>query len=98
MNTNAIKLMDCVSGTSTNAEGYGLFLALSNAFRDDETVKLSLEGCTPMSSSFMNSSFGELVEELGIDMIKKQLRLVDFKPSQAQQIKEYLAIISTYYK
>ncbi|WP_299819445.1 DUF4325 domain-containing protein [uncultured Pontibacter sp.] len=96
MNTRTIKLMDCVTGTSTNTEAVGLYLAISNAFKSGAIVKLSLAGTTPMSSSFMNSSFGELVEEFGIETVKKQLRLVDFKPSQALQIKNYFETVSSY--
>lgn len=96
MNTRTIKLMDCVTGTSTNTEALGLYLAISNAFKSGDVVKLSLEGTTPMSSSFMNSSFGELTEDFGMETIKKQLRLVDYKPSQALQIKTYFEIISSY--
>lgn len=98
MDTRTIKLMDCVSGTSTNNEGLGLFIAISRAFKAREIVKLSLEGSTSMSSSFMNSSFGELVEEFGVDIVRKQLRLIDYKPSQAEQIKKYLEVISSYAK
>jgi len=96
MNTRTIKLMDCVTGTSTNTEALGLYLAISKAFQAGDTVKLALEDTTPMSSSFMNSSFGELVEDFGMETIKKQLRLVDFKPSQALQIKNYFETITAY--
>lgn len=98
MNTHTIKLMDCVSGTSTNAEGLGLSLKLIPELKAGNTVKLSLDGCTPMSSSFLNSSFGEVVEELGMDVIKRQLRLVDYKPSEAKQIKGYLDMITSMVK
>jgi len=85
--------MNCVHGTSTNNDGFGLFIEISKAFTAGDIVKLSLEGSTSMSSSFLNSSFGELAEKFGMDKIKNQLRLVDFKPSQAGQIKKYLEVI-----
>ncbi len=98
MSTRTIKLMDCVNGTSTNNDGFGLFIEVSKAFTEGDTVKLSLEGSTSMSSSFLNSSFGELVEKFGMDAIRKQLRLVDFKPSQAEQIKKYLEVVNSHVK
>ncbi|MBA9076076.1 STAS-like domain-containing protein [Rufibacter quisquiliarum] len=98
MDARTIKLMDCVTGTSTNTEGLALSLVLLTELKDGNVVKLSLDGCTPMSSSFLNSSFGEVVEEVGMDVIKNQLRLVDYKPSEAKQIKDYLALVSSLVK
>lgn len=94
MNTRILRVMDCVGGTSTNTEGLKLFYSISNVINNGEAVKLSLDGCTPMSSSFMNSSFGELVDKYGIQKVKENLSLVDFKPSQAKEIKNYLDIVS----
>jgi hypothetical protein len=94
MNTRTIKLMDCVHGTSTNNDGFELFIKISKVFDAGDILKLSLEGSTSMSSSFLNSSFGELVDRYGMDTIKRQLRLVNFKPSQAEEIKKYLEIMT----
>lgn len=96
MSTRTIKLMDCVDGTSSNNDGLKLFIEISKAFVAGDIVTLSLKDCTSISSSFLNSSFGELAEKFSMDTIKSQFRLVDFKPSQAKQIKEYLDMVRSH--
>jgi STAS-like domain of unknown function (DUF4325) len=90
MEPAVVHVANIVSGTSTNADGYSLRLALENYLRAGQPVRLSLKDVTPMSSSFLNSSFGELIEIFGVDKIRLFIKLVDFKPSQAIAIKEYI--------
>jgi hypothetical protein len=93
-----IKVIETVTGTSTNVEGYALFAVLSKEIEDGNVVKLSLENSTPMSSSFMNSSFGELVDKFGMDKVKANIRLVHYKPSQAISIQKYLQMLGSSYR
>lgn len=90
MKVTTIKLMDAVKGTSTNADGLTLFILMDKAFSNDEIVKLSLENATPFASSFLNSSFGELVDKYGIEKIRENVRLTKYTRSRAMNIKEYL--------
>lgn len=83
-------LTDLVHGTSSNADGDKLFDAVASAMRAGQVVRLSLKGVTPMSTSFLNSSFGELIDEFGLDAVRAQVKLVEFLPSQAMRIKEYI--------
>ncbi|WMJ72130.1 STAS-like domain-containing protein [Cytophagaceae bacterium ABcell3] len=85
-----INLYDIVKGTSTNADGHLLYLAIEKELRQGSDVRLSLSGCTPMSSSFLNSSFGELLTVFGHNVVRQKVKLVNFKPSDAQRIKEYI--------
>ncbi|TGE22136.1 DUF4325 domain-containing protein [Hymenobacter aquaticus] len=86
-----------VAGTSTNADGYSLKTVLEKYFRAGQIVRLSLKGATPMSSSFLNSSFGELIENFGVDRVRELVKLVDFKPSQALAIKDYIDKFSRHF-
>jgi hypothetical protein len=49
---------------------------------------------TSMSSSFLNASFGEVYDTFGYKTIKDRVTLINYKPSQAKQIKTYLDTIS----
>lgn len=89
-----IKLMDHVAGTSSNVDGVKLFSILTKELDANNTIILSLKDSTPMSSSFLNSSFGELVEKYGLEIFKKQIRLINYTPSQLEYIKKYLLMLN----
>ena len=89
-NTVVINLMDCVSGTTTSFEGVALFLKIDKAFKENCPVQISLIDATPMSSSFLNATFGELFDIYGYKKISECITLINYKASQAKQIKDYL--------
>jgi hypothetical protein len=91
-----IKLMDHVSGTSTNAEGYSLYIVLAKELAKDTLVKLSFSEATPMSTSFLNSSFGELMDNFGLEAVKKNIRLINFQRTEAERIQKYLKMVSSH--
>jgi hypothetical protein len=85
-----IRLMDHVLGTASNGDGERLFLVLVNPIQNKQTVVLSLEGVRGFSSSFLNSSFGELISRYGVDAVRSGLRLSHYRPSVAQSIANYI--------
>ncbi len=89
-NTVVINLMDCVHGTTTSYEGNVLFLKIEEALKDNCSVQISLIDASPMSSSFLNATFGELFDIYGYEKIREYITLINYKPSQAKQIKDYL--------
>ena len=93
-----IELMDIVDGTSTNPEGYLLFMTLNKLIDAGKKVKISLKDCTPMSSSFLSSSFGALYDKYGIAKVKSSISLTNFIPSRAGSIKTYLDNLQKYVK
>ena len=90
MKTVTINLMDIVNGTTTNADAVPLFIVLDREIQSGNKIRLSLECVTPFSSSFLNSSFGELVDKHGFTKIKKSVSLINYKKSDAIRIKNYL--------
>lgn len=90
MDTSTIFLDDVVSGTFTNAEGAKLYAALAPYLAAGTLVRLSLRGTSPMSSSFLNSSIGDLIDCYGIAALRGSLKLVDYVPSHAAVIKKYV--------
>ena len=87
---DTLVLTSSVAGTSTNAEGDKLFAALAPYVAAGKVVRLSLLHASPMSTSFLNSSFGELIDEFGIAAVRASLKLIDYLPSHAGIIKNYI--------
>ena len=83
-------LMSIISGTPTSAEGDALYEALLPYVRSGQVVRLSLHGATPMATSFLNTSFGQLIDDCGLSAVRASVRLVQFVPSHAQRLKAYL--------
>lgn len=97
-NGPVLQLFDIVDNTLTNTDGLKLFLALRNALEvQTAPVTLSLLNLTAFSSSFLNSSFGALYEQRGPELMKR-IRLTNYKPTQLQELKDYLADVAKYSK
>lgn len=84
-----IKLTDVVSGTSTNADGCTLYFAIDKIINANNTVCIDLIDATPLSSSFLNSSIGELIDKYGIDKTKQSISYKNATPSMFNNIKNY---------
>lgn len=85
-----INLIQLAGGTSTNTQGYALYIVMKQHFLCNQKIRLSLKDATPMSSSFLNSSIGELIDEFGIDKVKSSLSIVHYTPTQAKILKDYI--------
>lgn len=94
MITTTIKLMDIVQGTSTNMDALPLFQKLDELLQEGALIRISLERLTPLSTSFLHSSFGELVEKHGYNKVRASIILTHFRMSDAQKIKTYLQDIA----
>jgi len=86
MRTSLLKI---APDTFTNESGLVLKNYLVSKIQMGETVILSFEGARGLSSSFLNSSFGELIQSFGLMKIKQAIKLVDLTTSQAKSLKEY---------
>ncbi|WP_053826063.1 STAS-like domain-containing protein [Lascolabacillus massiliensis] len=85
-----IRIKAQVKGTSTNDEGCTLKYLLFPFFENNESVIVSFKDTTPMSSSFFNSSFGELIDEFGYDSFKNIVLPRDITASHLKLIKMYI--------
>ncbi len=90
-----IKLKDIVSDTYSNAEGYSLYLTLRPYFDNKNKILLSLEEVSAFSTSFLNSSFGQLIEDFGIDTFKSILKLSNLTKVNAEMVRNYVNSFST---
>lgn len=85
-----INIKKQVKGTSTNMEGFTLKCILQPYFENREKVKVSFDKTTPISSSFFNSSFGELIDEYGYELFKEIVKPVNITAQHMSLIKQYI--------
>jgi hypothetical protein len=82
------------AGTFSNADGHKLFEALRTALSEQGgAVTLDLTDTVSFSTSFLNSSFGALANELGATSYQR-LRLTNYKLAQFKQLTAYLAAVT----
>jgi len=86
-----IKILDISNSTVTNADALGLKIAMEKAILNGETIVLSFHGVTTLTTSFLNSSIGEIIDEFGFDMLKGKLSLTDYTPPIGKMISTYIA-------
>ncbi|MCH2231781.1 MAG: STAS-like domain-containing protein [Crocinitomicaceae bacterium] len=84
-----IYLSNIVEDTYTNASGYALMIVLKAYLDKGVKVELSFKDATPTSSSFLNSSIGELIENFGFDKFKKLVSLRELSKTQANTLRNY---------
>ena len=90
-----MKLIDIVSGTSTNADGCALFFAIDKIINANNTICIDLLDSTPLSSSFLNSSIGELIDKYGIAKIKQSISYKNATSSMFNNLKNYYNTLET---
>lgn len=90
MNRKKILLNDLVDGTSTNANALPFYMELNQALADSQELEVSFEGCPAPSSSFLNSSIGEVLDTYGYATFKQYIRLINLRPTAANILKEYI--------
>jgi hypothetical protein len=90
MTTNVIVVKDVVKGTSTNAEAVPLYFCIDNILSQNNAVILSLKDCPPLSSSFLNSSIGNIIEKYGFSSLKGKLSISDYTPTIAGIVTSYI--------
>lgn len=90
-----IKLKDIVSDTYSNASGYSFYITLRPIFENDNQTNISLEGVSAFSTSFLNSSFGQLIDEYGLDKFKKTLKISNLTKVNGDMIRNYVNSFSS---
>lgn len=85
-----IKLSDIIKDTYTNANGYVLYTLIEKNMKNDGKICLSFKDMPPMSSSFYNSSIGELIENYGFNEIRDKLSFSDLTKPQLLILKKFL--------
>ncbi len=84
-----IYLSEIVDDTYTNSSGYALFIVLKDHLSNGRSVSLSFKGATPTSTSFLNSSLGELLDHMGFADFKTRFKLIELSKSQSGVLRKY---------
>jgi hypothetical protein len=84
-----LTLIDTVKDTYTNVSGASLAMQIGKDVADKSIVEISLKNSTPISSSFFNSSFGDLIERLGYNTVKQYIKFKDVTESQGTILRSY---------
>jgi STAS-like domain of unknown function (DUF4325) len=84
-----LKIMDIVNGTATNDEGMLLFLELDKHLSVGQKVRLSMLEATPFSTSFLNSSIGDVIDKYGYEHFRKMVVFTQFRPAQVKYLQMY---------
>lgn len=90
MNTTTIIVKNGAPGTLSNADGVSLKIAIEKALSDDNIAILSFAGIDTISTSFLNSSIGEIVDQFGIQTLKNRIKISHYTPSLAAVISKYV--------
>jgi hypothetical protein len=85
-----INLSDIVTDTYTNASGYSFYVYLKRAISNRDVVEVSFKDTSAPSSSFLNSSFGTLIEEIGLQEFLSLVKPRELTPTQAQMLRHYI--------
>lgn len=72
-----ITILDLTKRVYTFDDGFLVFSKIHDAFSKGEEVILSFKGIDAIPSSFANGCFVKLLSEYGIDMIKKNLQIIE---------------------
>ena len=79
-----------MSDTYTNSSGFHLYSAIKDKFISNQPFELSFDGVSATSSSFLNSSFGALIEEFGLDKFTSLVKIKNITKGEAEIIQKYL--------
>jgi len=80
-----------VKETYTNSAGYTLYLAIRENFDSNRPFELSFDGISSTSSSSLNSSFGALIEEFGLEKFTTLVEVKNISTSEAEILKKYVS-------
>ncbi len=89
-NKKIIVIKDAVLGTFSNADAVPLRILMEDSLKNRDSVVLSFDGVHTLTSSFLNSSIGEIVDSFGFDTLKGRVSLTNYTPSVASVITNYI--------
>jgi nucleoside-triphosphatase THEP1 len=84
-----LQISRLVDNTSSNVAGFQLYSILEKSIHVDEIIEIDLIGSLAISSSFFNSSFGELIERHGFSVVTKKLKFKNVSVDQKRLLKSY---------
>jgi len=95
MKTDKIILTDFTHTALSNADGVMVYTAVNNLLADGYTVIVSFSGINAVSTSFLNSFIGNLVDNYGLNILTR-VKIVDYTASIANFLKNYIQQLSSF--
>jgi hypothetical protein len=92
-----INLRNIAPGFSSNTDAMSLFVVLDKAIKNDKKLILEIDNSISLSSSFLNSSFGEIISLHGYEAFKTTCKINTTKTQferLANYVKKYTAVYS----
>ncbi len=89
MKTDKIIITNFSLSALSNADGVKVYTAVNNLLSDGYTVIVSFSGINAVSTSFLNSFIGSLVENYGFNILTR-VKIVDYTASIANLLKNYI--------
>jgi hypothetical protein len=85
-----IQLKNTSRSFSSNKDGLILFNIFENTIKEKTSILLEIDSEIAMSSSFLNSSFGEVLSLYGLDTLKEYIKIKTSK-NQFERISNYIS-------
>lgn len=78
------------SGVNLPDAGVLLYETIQKKADRGEKVVIDMTDVTSLSSVFLNTSIGKVIDQYGIDFLKKNISFVKITKQQAERLKDYL--------
>lgn len=90
-------VLDLTDGTSTNAQGFAVFTIAEQHIIDEQKAVFSFQNTSGISTSFLNSFVGELLDNYSLNKIKNFVGFTGMTKVQAKYLRKYIANYKEYY-
>lgn len=91
---NIISVVSICSNTFTNQEGMLLRDAMLTLLNAHDIIVIDFHEISSISTSFLNSSFGEIADKLGIDALRRRVKLVNYTSTIMSSIRKYVDVLA----
>lgn len=86
------KIQEILTNRQYPAAGEILFNELKTAIDNNDIIDIDFNGVTSVPPTFLNCSFGHLIDIYGVDKVKQSVRFINITKQEAENIKEYFSI------
>jgi hypothetical protein len=91
-----IRVKDHVSNFSTYKDGEVIYRLLHPHIKDDQPATVSFEGILSLPSAFINAALVKLLEDIPLEQVKKNLRVIKSTRQINALIKQRFAFAATH--
>lgn len=85
-----IVLKDIISHGNLPESGRKLYELLNKYLSSNQTIFIDMTDVVSLPTLFMNTSFGTIIEESGVELLKKNIKFDNITKSQMFRIQKYL--------